>query len=43
MREYLHANKGYHMTEGFKSTVVKAIMENEEVLFHWCMLTDRGI
>ena len=39
VREYLHANKVHHMTEGFKSTVVKAIMENEEVLFHWCMLT----
>ena len=39
VREYLHSNKVHHMTEGFKSTVVKAIMENEEVLFHWCMLT----
>ena len=27
------------MTEGFKSTVVKAVMGSEEVLFHWCMLT----
>ena len=39
VREYLHANKVAHMTEGFKTTVVKAIMESEEVLFHWCMLT----
>ena len=39
VREYLHANNVSGMTEGFKATVVSAMTESEEVLFHWCVLS----
>ena len=39
VRQYLHTNKIGEMTEGFKTTMVSAVTENEVVLFHWCMLT----
>ena len=34
VREHLHVNKMHAMTEGYKTTVVRAITESEEVLFH---------
>ena len=37
--EHLHANKVHSMTEGYKTAVVSTVKQNEEVQFHWCMLT----
>lgn len=37
VREHFRMRKAMH--EGYKSTVVKAISENEDVAFYWCMLT----
>ena len=39
VREYLHVNNVSGMTEEFKVTVVSAMTESEDVLFHWCMLS----
>ena len=39
MGTIISANKVCHVTEGFKTTVVNAVMENKEVLFHRCTLT----
>ena len=39
VREHLHANKIPAMKDGYKSMVIKAITESEDVKFHWCLLT----
>ena len=39
VKQYLHTNKIGEMTDRFKTTMVRAVTENEEVPFYWCMLT----
>ena len=39
LRQHLQKRRVQEMTEGFKDGVCRAISDNEEVLFHWCMLT----
>ena len=39
VREYLHVNNVSGMTDEFKVTVVSAMTESEDVLFHWCILS----
>ena len=39
VRSHFHTNKVQEMTKGYKETIISAIMDNDDVLFHWCMLT----
>ena len=39
VRSHFHINKVQEMTKGYKETIISAIMDNDNVLFHWCMLT----
>ena len=39
LREYLHVNNVGGMIEELRVTVVSAMTESEDVLFHWCMIS----
>lgn len=39
VREHFRMGKVSTMSEGYRATVVKAIIKNEDVAFYWCMLT----
>ena len=39
VREHFRIGKVSTMGEGYRATVVKKIINNEDVAFYWCMLT----
>ena len=39
MRKHFTQEKAHHLTDVNKHTLIKAVEENEEVLFQWCILT----
>ena len=39
VRKHFTQEKAHHLTDVNKHTLIKAVEENEEVLFQWCILT----
>ena len=39
VREQFHLSCVHQMGEGYEDSVISSIVENEEVLFHWAVLT----
>ena len=39
VRDHFHVDKLEAMKDGYKDKITLAVTNNDEVLFHWCMLT----